>query len=79
MSIYNERTRHCTMEDVTISTDARTAAALYWLARYHGHDADDLGDIVAEEAGNCEPEGNTNGDLTIQIHDELARVGMGTA
>lgn len=71
MSLYNERTRHCTMDDVNLSKDARTAAALYMLASWFDFDPDGLGRDLAVEIDECEPEGNTNDMLTDQMLDEL--------
>ena len=71
MSLYNEKTRHCTMDDVTLSKDARTAAALFWLASWFQFDPDTLGHELDTAIGECEPEGNTNPGLTDEMLDEL--------
>jgi len=63
--------RHCTMEDVTISNDARTAAALYWLAAWFDFEPDSLWHELVNATGYCEPQGNVNDDLLDEILDEL--------
>lgn len=73
MSMYNERTRHCTLDDVTISAEARTAAALFWLSDYFLMDTDSGCSVAWEACRECEPEGNTNDDLHEQIWADLRR------
>ncbi len=59
--------RHCTMEDVTISNDARTAAALSCLAAWFQFDPDNLHNEAITAASDCEPQGNTNDELVDEI------------
>ena len=63
--------RHCTMEDVTISNDARTAAALYWLASWFDFDPDSLGNELDSALIDSEPQGNTNDSLFFEMLAEM--------
>jgi hypothetical protein len=73
MSLYNEPTYHFTIDDeaVTITPEARTAAALYWLADWFGLDADSIAGCLDDLIEEGIPMGNVNDDLSIQLDEEL--------
>lgn len=70
-SYADGKPRHCTMEDVTISNDARTAAALYWLAAWFDFEPDSLAREADNAIDESLPQGNTNDWLGADVADEL--------
>lgn len=74
MSVYNESTRLCTLDDVTISQAAHTAVALYYLAAYLKFDPDSIGHRMDDAIDDCIPEGNINENLSDEILNEVARL-----